>query len=112
MYSNHQQDDWVNWLPLAEFTYNNILHEATGCTPFFLNKGQHPRTLPTDKLTNPKVLADAYLQAIQAATHKAESCLSKAKEAMKQSWDRKQVSSQGYKVGDLVLVSSKHLPSN
>jgi hypothetical protein len=45
MFTNHQQDDWMDWLPLAEFTYNNAVHEATGQTPFFLNKGRHPWTL-------------------------------------------------------------------
>jgi transposase InsO family protein len=39
MFTNFQQDDWVDWLSLAEFTYNNAVHEATGQTPFFLNKG-------------------------------------------------------------------------
>jgi transposase InsO family protein len=39
---NHKQDDWADWLPLAEFAFNNLVHEATGQTPFFLNKGQHP----------------------------------------------------------------------
>jgi transposase InsO family protein len=45
MFTNHQQDDWVDWLPLVEFAYNNAVHEATGQTPFFLNKGRHPRPL-------------------------------------------------------------------
>jgi hypothetical protein len=36
---NHKQDDWADWLPLAEFTFNNSIHEATRQTPFFLNKG-------------------------------------------------------------------------
>jgi transposase InsO family protein len=39
---NYRQDDWADWLPLAEFAYNNAIHEATGQTPFFLNKGRHP----------------------------------------------------------------------
>jgi hypothetical protein len=42
MFTNHQQDDWADWLPLAEFAFNNAVHEATGQTPFFLNKGRHP----------------------------------------------------------------------
>ena len=42
MYTNYQQDDWDALLPLAEFTYNNTTHEATGTTPFFANKGYHP----------------------------------------------------------------------
>src|SRR5882724_9409675 len=40
---NYQQDDWVNLLPLAEFAYNNTSHSATMVTPFFANKGFHPK---------------------------------------------------------------------
>src|SRR5882724_5939531 len=29
VYINYQQDDWVNLLPLAEFTYNNTSHSVT-----------------------------------------------------------------------------------
>lgn len=43
IYVNYQQDDWCSFLPLAEFTYNNTAHTATGLTPFFANKGYHPR---------------------------------------------------------------------
>src|SRR6266481_2773770 len=43
VYINYQQDDWVHLLPLAEFTYNNTQHSATGVHPFFANKGFHPK---------------------------------------------------------------------
>ena len=43
MYINYQQDDWVNLLPLAEFVYNNTSHSVTMVTPFFANKGFHPK---------------------------------------------------------------------
>jgi len=43
VYINYQQDDWVNLLPLAEFTYNNTSQSATMVTPFFMNKGFHPK---------------------------------------------------------------------
>ena len=46
IHCNYQQDDWLNWLPVAEFTYNNMESEATRTTPFFTNKGYHPE-LPT-----------------------------------------------------------------
>src|SRR5260221_5012975 len=28
VFVSHQQDDWADWLPLAEFTYNNKIHAA------------------------------------------------------------------------------------
>ena len=43
LYINYQQDDWVPLLPLAEFAYNNTPHSATQVTPFFADKGYHPR---------------------------------------------------------------------
>ena len=42
LFVNHQQDDWSEWLPLAEFSYNNHTHAATCRTPFELDAGQHP----------------------------------------------------------------------
>ncbi|KAG5733024.1 hypothetical protein E4T56_gene3617 [Termitomyces sp. T112] len=34
-----EQNDWHAELPLAEFTYNNTPHSATGVFPFYTNKG-------------------------------------------------------------------------
>ena len=43
IYSNYQQDNWSELLPLAEFSYNdNTLSATTGVSPFFANKGYHP----------------------------------------------------------------------
>src|SRR6202008_1417822 len=42
-YVNYQQDDWVDFLPLAEFAYNNSVNATTGMTPFFANYGMHPK---------------------------------------------------------------------
>lgn len=39
---NYQQDDWVNWLPIAQFLYNDKIHSSTGQSPFYMNYGQHP----------------------------------------------------------------------
>jgi len=41
-YVNYQQDNWTEWLAMAEFQYNNKKHVATGRTPFELNFGRHP----------------------------------------------------------------------
>ena len=42
-YTNYQQDNWAPLLPLAEFAYNNAASATTGVSPFFVNKGYHPR---------------------------------------------------------------------
>jgi transposase InsO family protein len=39
---NYQQNDWVHWLPMAEFATNNHTSETTGHSPFYGNYGFHP----------------------------------------------------------------------
>jgi len=45
VFVNHQQDDWVQWLPQAEFAANNGISETTKCTPFFAVQEWNPRML-------------------------------------------------------------------
>jgi hypothetical protein len=40
---NYHQDDWADWLPLAEFAPNNAVSETTGVSPFFANYRFNPR---------------------------------------------------------------------
>ena len=41
-YCSYQQDDWVDYLPLAEFAFNNHENASTKQTPFFANLAYHP----------------------------------------------------------------------
>jgi hypothetical protein len=40
---NFAQDDWVRWLPLAEFAANNATSSSTNMLPFFANYAFYPR---------------------------------------------------------------------
>ncbi|KAG0152773.1 hypothetical protein PDIDSM_2578 [Penicillium digitatum] len=42
-YVSYLQDDWSEWLPLAEFTANSHYSESTRVSPFYANYGFHPR---------------------------------------------------------------------
>ncbi|QRW12162.1 Retrotransposable element Tf2 protein [Ceratobasidium sp. AG-Ba] len=42
-FCNYRQDDWVRWLPIAEFCHNNQVNSATGKTAFETIYGLHPR---------------------------------------------------------------------
>ena len=56
-YVSYQQDDWVNYLPLTEFTFNNNINLSTNMSPFFTNIGFHPSFKPhlTDTVNVPIV---------------------------------------------------------
>ena len=40
-YVSYMQDDWSNWLLLAEFAANSMFSKTTGLSPFFANYGFH-----------------------------------------------------------------------
>ncbi len=42
VYINFYQDDWMDWLLLAEFVTNNQISEVTRLNPFFANYSFHP----------------------------------------------------------------------
>ena len=42
LYTNHPQNDWIEWLALAEFAHNQNSTTTSGYSPFMLNYGQQP----------------------------------------------------------------------
>jgi hypothetical protein len=46
-YAGMYQKDWVKWLPMAEFSYNNAVHSATGTSPFRCLYGRDPIMIPS-----------------------------------------------------------------
>jgi len=43
MFIDHRQEQWPEWLGIAEFVYNNKVHSSTQTMPFKANYGQDPR---------------------------------------------------------------------
>ena len=43
LFVNQRQDDWYDWLLIAEFAYNDQVHALTQTSPFMLDAGQNPR---------------------------------------------------------------------
>ncbi|GJF00476.1 hypothetical protein PsYK624_167640, partial [Phanerochaete sordida] len=54
-YCSYQQDDWVDYLPVAEFAFNNAENASTKQTPFYANFAYHPAFEPrvTERSTVP-----------------------------------------------------------
>ena len=102
-YISYHQDDWEEWLAIGEFAYNNGVHAATGHTPFYLNKGRHPRDHPDAPDYNDKVpAAEEFVKAAIAAREHAKIALAKAKEAMKRRVDKKRGPAIEYEDGQRV----------
>jgi hypothetical protein len=72
VFVNYQQDDWVQWLLLAEFAANNGMSKSTKCTPFFAVQGVDPRMSfagePTQERDQQRCEADQ-VQAVMQQVH-------------------------------------------
>src|SRR5213078_1924832 len=63
IYATYNQDTWDEYLPAAEFAYNNSKQASTGFTPFELDCRQHPITPITLAMKTTKVpVADDFIQ--------------------------------------------------
>ena len=117
-YVSYTQDDWVDHLPMAEFSANNHINESTGMTPFFADNGFHPRTgveppqayergrkaelLAADKVVKQEkemrlFLQDQLVSAQQEQTHWA---------------NQNREPHPGYEVSDLVYVDARHFATS
>jgi len=43
VFIDHRQKQWLDWLGMVEFVYNNKIYMATKTSPFKANYGQDPR---------------------------------------------------------------------
>jgi hypothetical protein len=112
LFVNHRQNDWVEWLALAEFSYNNRIQASTHQTPFMLNTGRHPR-LGVEPLKDSKVdSVDGFLKRMQASRKEAEAALYKAAEDMARFYDQRRGEAVTYKVGDKVWLDGEKLRSD
>ncbi|KAF8760023.1 hypothetical protein RHS01_01856 [Rhizoctonia solani] len=80
-YSGTNQRDWVKWLPMAEFAYNNAVHSATGKSPFKALHGWEPTLTPSNIPTDVPE-ADKLAEAMEAQWREVESALRHSKQRM------------------------------
>ncbi|XP_053571958.1 maestro heat-like repeat-containing protein family member 1 [Bombina bombina] len=108
-YCSHQQDEWENNIPMAEFAYNNSLNGSTKCSPFYANYGYHPtfHLFPHLNTASPHVddtansLSDIF-KFLKANIHLAQ-------QNQKRYYDSKRSKPPLYRSGDMVWLSTKHL---
>jgi len=84
LYCNYRQNNWAEWLSIAEFSYNNQIHFSTGQSPFLVNLGRHPNTgQDTGKITEDSPGMEEFLKMIKEIRNGVEEALKKTNEMMK-----------------------------
>jgi len=94
---------------MAEFAYNNKIHMITKVSPFKANYSQDPRIGFERRRKGKYEVAGKFIDKMKKIQEEAKAVLRKAQEEMKKFADRKRGKSEEYRVGDLVLLSTKNL---
>ena len=111
MFVNDKQDDWSDWLAVAQFCHSDRRHSATTYSPFFLTYGYHPsKGLEPKREYTVEAVGD-FVQRINDARETAKKALERSNELMKNQYDKHKKPAINYKPGDKVYINAEHLPS-
>ena len=108
MFCTHQQDDWANWLHLAEFAYNNKEHSTIKTSLFKANNLAEPRWLmemKTENMTHPAV--EEQLKEMKLVEKELQACLDIAMKKMKEAYDKGELPLM--QIGDLAYLDARNL---
>ena len=110
-YINYQQDDWMEWLATAEFTYNDKKHATMGKMPFELNFGRHPwKGDLMVQMELPRV--EEFAKKLQESWKHAAQAMEESQKSMKKQFDKRRRNPQDLKVGEHVWLENKNIQSN
>jgi len=109
IFINHRQEQWPEWLGTAEFAYNNKAHSSTRTLPFKANYGQDPRMGFERRKKGKYAGAEKFIKKMKEIQEEAKAALGKVQADMKKYTGKKRSDIVEYKVGDLVMLSTKDL---
>jgi len=109
MFIDHRQKQWPEWLGTAEFAYNNKAHSSTRTLPFKANYDQDLRMGFEGRKKGKYAGAEKFVEKMKEIQEEAKAVLKKAQEDMRKYTNRKRSDVDEYKVGDLVMLSTKDL---
>ena len=115
-FTNYNQDDWVDLLPMAEFAANSAPSATTGVSPFMATKGYEPRmsfdpvelsaSSTRERLANAK--ARAITNDMQKVWNFVKQNMERAQERQRTATDRHRTEIS-YQEGDMVWLSTKNI---
>ena len=83
MYVNYRQNNWAEWLAMAEFAFNNKIHTATKSSPFQINYRREPRMSFDIRKKGKNEKTEEFVREIKERHEEARVALVKSQEEMK-----------------------------
>ena len=88
MYVSYHQDDWTDWLPLAQFALNNWVSASTRESAFYLNHGRHPHMPHIHNFRVKKEGAAQFRERLKRAMREMEEAMKQALKTSNESFNR------------------------
>ena len=111
-YVDYLQDDWNDWLPIAEFASNNHASETTGISPFYANYGYDPNItmdIITPPAGQPDIDAKAHVNILNSIFEHCRAEMLRAQQRHIEQADKHRKPAPSFKEGDLVWLDSRHV---
>lgn len=116
---HYSQDDWTEWLPIADFAHNNAKSETTSISPFFANSGQHPRMefssprpSAPDATTYTRLqrnIGNSFVAKMQEITIFCREAMASAQYAYERKANEHRSPAPAYRVGDKVWLNTQNI---
>jgi len=78
VFIDHRQEQWPDWLKMAEFVYNNKIYVTTKVLPFKANYGQDLRMGFEERRKGKYEAAEKFVKRMKRIQEKAKTVLGKA----------------------------------
>jgi len=89
VFIDHRQEQWPDWLEIAEFAYNNKIYTATKISPFKVNYGQDPRMAFEGRRKGKYEAVGKFVERMKKIQEEAKAVLEKAQKEMKKFANRR-----------------------
>ena len=109
MYINHKQNNWAEWLAMAEFAFNNKVYTVTKTSLFQVNYRREPKIGFNIRKKEKNEKAEEFVREMKERHEEARAALVKSQKEMKRQADRSRKETKEYRVGDKVLISTKNI---
>ena len=112
-YVNYAQDDWAQYLPLAEFAGNNAASESTGVSPFFAMHGFDPTMFPNQEPEPPRNMeedqARNHARILRDIHGHCTAEMRRAQLIQQEQYDRHRLHAPDFRPGDLVWLDARNI---